>query len=251
MQMPDDVRSHFTSATTSSDDKLGSLALILAYVDDANFLVPLEDVKPLLDAFAEVATPLGCDMNTEKTRIFTTTTGTSILPALKQVDRPTHDSLQEAIRTYSREPIDRSSKVNFPCELTKPCEVTTGLRILGAPIGSDAFCKDFLLQRIDAATKDARKVLDGLSDKHTMLRIFKICTLHKVTHLFATDVACTPTDELPTTGTFGPATLPLSFLPCSTHFYKSSSVSIAFLHMPTSSPPSLRATVASAFNIHA
>ena len=116
----------------NSDDKLGGLALILAYVDDANFLVPLEDVKPLLDAFKEVAEPLGCDMNTEKTRIFTTTTGESILPALtlKRANPTTHASLSSAIQTYSRENIDRSSNKNFPCELTKPCEVTDGLRVL-------------------------------------------------------------------------------------------------------------------------
>ena len=183
----------------NSDDKLGGLALILAYVDDANFLVPLEDVKPLLDAFKEVAEPLGCDMNTEKTRIFTTTTGESILPALKLADPTTHASLSSAIQTYSRENIDRSSNDSFPCELTKPCEVTTGLRVLGVPLGSDKFCKAFLLKRVKAAAEDAKKVLDGLSNKQTMLRIFKMCTLHKVTHLFATDVACTPTAQLPST----------------------------------------------------
>ena len=139
----------------NSDDKLGGLALILAYVDDANFLV---HVKPLLDAFKEVAEPLGCDMNTEKTRIFTTTTGESILPALKRYNPTTHASLSSAIQTYSRENIDRSSNENFPCELTKPCEVTDGLRVLWvSPLDPTNFVKPSAW--VKAAAEDAKKVL--------------------------------------------------------------------------------------------
>lgn len=58
-----------TCSKSQSDDGMGGLATIMAYVDDANFLVPLEDVKPLLEAFKEVAEPLGAKMNEEKTRI--------------------------------------------------------------------------------------------------------------------------------------------------------------------------------------
>jgi len=63
-----------------SDDGLGGITAILAYVDDANFLVPLEDVEFLLDTFNEIAVPLRAVMNTEKTRIMTATNGESILP---------------------------------------------------------------------------------------------------------------------------------------------------------------------------
>jgi len=75
-------------------------------------------------------------------------------------------------------------------------EETTGLRILGSPIGSAAFCKEFHLKKVKAAMDDAAKILNGLSDKQTMLRIFKTCTLHKVTHLFASDVLNSPLDSL-------------------------------------------------------
>ncbi|KAL7526297.1 hypothetical protein ACHAXR_004116, partial [Thalassiosira sp. AJA248-18] len=86
----------------NSDDGLGGLAIILAYVDDANFLVPLEDVEPLLQAFKSVAEPLGAIMNTEKTRILTSTSGTSILPQLLLSNPTLHDSISSAISTFSR-----------------------------------------------------------------------------------------------------------------------------------------------------
>ncbi len=178
-----------TRSKLDSDDELGGIALIMAYVDDANFLVPLEDVLPLLNAFNEVAEPLGAVMNTEKTRIMTSTTGKSILERLEKEDKATHDSLSEAINQFSRTSNADGSTSSY--------EETNGLRILGVPIGSDDFCSEFHLKQVLKAAVDSNKILDGLHDKQTMLRIFKTCTLHKVTHLFASDVACTKESSLP------------------------------------------------------
>ncbi|KAL7523057.1 hypothetical protein ACHAXR_000534, partial [Thalassiosira sp. AJA248-18] len=165
----------------TSDDGLGGLAIILAYVDDANFLVPLDDVEPLLQAFKSVAEPLGAIMNTEKTRILTSTSGTSILLQLLLSNPTLHDSISSAISTFSR-------KTNSD-NTTSP---------LGVPLGNDAFCSTFHLQRVEAAATDAKKVLNGLHIKQTMLRVFKTSTLHKVTHLFASDVATSNPTTLPT-----------------------------------------------------
>ena len=173
----------------SSDDGLGGRTISLAYVDDANFLVPLEDVKDLLTTFREIAEPLGAIMNTEKTRIMTSTSGTSILSQLESEQPEVHASLSHSIETFSRRILPDGSTTAY--------EVVDGLRVLGVPIGSDSFCQSFHLSRIDAAFSDARKILDGLSDKQTMLRVFKTCTLHKITHLFASDVASTNPANLP------------------------------------------------------
>ncbi|KAL7529651.1 hypothetical protein ACHAXR_003079, partial [Thalassiosira sp. AJA248-18] len=175
----------------NSDDGLGGLAIILAYVDDANFLVPLDDVEPLLRAFQSVAEPLGTIMNTAKTHILTSTSGTSILPQLLVSNPTLHDSISAAIST----PFSRKTN---PDHTTSPLEVITGLRILGVPIGNDDFCTTFHLQRVEAAAADAKKVISGLNDKQTMLRVFKTSTLHKVTHLFVSDVASSNPTMLPT-----------------------------------------------------
>ena len=172
-------------ARSSSDDGLGCLAIIMAYVDDANFLVHLDDVKPLLEAFKEIAEPLGAIMNTEKTRILTSTSGKSILEDLASFNKSTHDSLKSAIQTFSK---NKDGSMH---------EEVNGLRILGVPIGNDTFCENFHLSRVEAALSDSKKILQGLNDKQTMLRVFKTCTVHKLTHLFASDVASSPTSSLP------------------------------------------------------
>jgi len=118
-----------------SDDNLGSLALIMAYVDDANFLVSLEDVKPLLDAFKSNIEPFSLAMNTEKIWILTATNGHIILPQLRRESLTIYDFLLSAIIEYSREKVDS--------HITQPLEVATSLIVFGAPIGSHIYCNSF------------------------------------------------------------------------------------------------------------
>ena len=121
------------------DDNLGSLGFILGYVDDVNCMLHHDDVEFFLQQFELLATPLGAILNTEKTRIMTTTTGESILPrfkagtSMKQVMSAI--ALEDAIATYS------TTKDNLGTIV--PYEVTDGLRVLGAPVGSTTFCNKF------------------------------------------------------------------------------------------------------------
>eukprot|EP00956_Cyclotella_meneghiniana_P031932 scaffold85671_cov23-Cyclotella_meneghiniana.AAC.1 len=175
------------------DDNRGTLGFILAYVDDCNALVALEDVEPLLDKFKELAEPLGAIMNTEKTRILTSTNNTSTVQLLQQ----SHDlnnkviahSLQNAIAKYSQKKTDNNT--------LSPYEVTDGLRVLGAPIGSRSFCNTFLIKAMTKAQQDASKLMSGLDDLQTKLRLFSTCTVHKLTHLFTSDVYTNITNGLP------------------------------------------------------
>jgi hypothetical protein len=64
------------------DDGLGTLGLILAYVDDCNILLHHEDVLYFLNRFKELAEPLGAVLSTEKTRILTATNGKSVVQSL-------------------------------------------------------------------------------------------------------------------------------------------------------------------------
>ena len=137
-------------------------------------------------------TPLGGVLNTEKTRILTATNGVKTTERLLQ-----HPSLsmnmagkmlQRTIAKYSTEKVDGE---------TKPVEVTTGLRVLGAPIGSAQFCKEFMLETMKKAKKDSEALLEHLEDAQTILRLYSVCTVHKLTHLFSSDVLNAPTDKLP------------------------------------------------------
>ena len=92
------------------DDNKGTLSFILVYVDDCNAMVALQDVEPLLDKFKELAEPLGAIMNTEKTRILTSTNHRSTIENLFG------QSMKHAVLKYSRTKDTSSSST--PYEVT-------------------------------------------------------------------------------------------------------------------------------------
>ncbi|KAL7502680.1 hypothetical protein ACHAXN_001288 [Cyclotella atomus] len=66
----------------AGDDNESTVALTMAYVGDCNSLMHQGDVLFFLTGFVQLATPLGAILNTEKTRILTTTTGKSLVERL-------------------------------------------------------------------------------------------------------------------------------------------------------------------------
>ena len=99
----------------------------MAYVDDVNNMLHHEDVLFFLRRFCELATPMGGVLNTEKTRILTSTNGVKTTEALLNHPQLSFNMrgkmLQSAVATYSTKTVDGE---------TKPVEVTDGLRVLGA-----------------------------------------------------------------------------------------------------------------------
>ena len=181
------------------DDGQGGKPLILGYVDDVNVLLPTQDVERFFHLFRlygagidssneRVSPGLGAILNTEKTRIMTTTSGRSVrdrlLCSFNHQQRQTGASLARAIRDFSTKDND-------------PYEETNGLRILGAPIGSQAFCNNFILSMVHKAVAASDKITSGLESKQTILQIFRTCTSHKLTHLFAADVINADFQDLP------------------------------------------------------
>jgi hypothetical protein len=177
----------------SHDDGQGGAPIILGYVDDVNSLLPTEDVEFFLLKFKEYGEPLGAILNTEKTRILTSTssrsTATHLLNSWNSDERETGASLQRAIASFSRSRNDDGTY--------SPHEVTTGLRILGCPIGSNDFCKSFITKILHKARAANASIIAGLSDDQTILQLLKICTSHKMTHLFASDVISSDASSLP------------------------------------------------------
>jgi hypothetical protein len=114
----------------------------MAYVDDVNSILHHSDIQFFLDRFHDLGSPLGAILNTEKTRILTTTSGQSVV----DIDRmKAHQNigismagvaLEETIAEYSTTKIDGN---------IVPVEVTDGLSVLGAPIGSTEFCQNFIM----------------------------------------------------------------------------------------------------------
>lgn len=192
------------------DDGQGGKPLILGYVDDVNILLPTEDVEQFFLLFrlhgqgieqqtfiendelitrdVKVNPGLGAVLNTEKTRIMTTTTNKSVVDRLlaspSEHDQLTGASLKRAISAFST-------------DKGEPYEEINGLRVLGAPIGSPAFCSDFILNMVRQTVEASNKIINGLDSDQTILQLFCMCTAHKLTHLFAADVLTKDFDDLP------------------------------------------------------
>ena len=49
---------------------------------------------------------------------------------------------------------------------------------------------------MERATTDCKSLLNGLEDYQTIFQLFKTCTIHKLTHLFPSDVLTTDYDNL-------------------------------------------------------
>ena len=67
------------------DDGIGGAPIILAYVDDTNVLIPLEDVEDFLYLFNKYGNPLGAFLNLTKTKILTSTMGAAPIAKLVSV----------------------------------------------------------------------------------------------------------------------------------------------------------------------
>eukprot|EP00956_Cyclotella_meneghiniana_P041000 scaffold211404_cov36-Cyclotella_meneghiniana.AAC.3 len=182
------------AAGDKGDDGHGGVGLVMAYVDDVNALLHHDDVHWFLKEFVKLATPRGGVLNTFKTRILTSTSGVSLTDRMaqsqQQITRDIGQDLETAIATYSTTKDSDGNVVKV--------EVTDGLRVLGAPIGSTSFCRNFLLSALSKAKADSSKILDGLDDVQSMVRVYSMCTVHKLTHLFGSDVINTAPDNLPT-----------------------------------------------------
>jgi hypothetical protein len=165
------------------DDGLGGITHLLGYVDDVSACVPLKDLQFLCDRFATIGAPLGCFVNPMKTRILTSTSGHSPIPDLHHINPRLATTISNAISKYSTRPNDVDI-LGPPL----PAELTTGFRLLGSPVGSPAFAREYFnTQLIDIQTCITTMSI-AITDRHTRLRLFSQCLIQKIPHLLGCDV---------------------------------------------------------------
>jgi hypothetical protein len=159
----------------------------MAYVDDCNSLMHHDNILFFLNRCVQLETPLGAILK----RILTTTTGSSLVHKLVTSTDPILTqrglALQSAIAQYSCEQVG---------DIFKHKEVTDGLPGLGCPIGSTSFCKAFLMKSLTNAKSDA-KIASSLESLQTILRLYCVCTVHKLTHLFGCNLINSTISQLP------------------------------------------------------
>jgi hypothetical protein len=125
------------------DDGRGGITNLLGFIDDISSVVPLEDLLFLCQQFKDRGISLGCFMNPDKTRILTSTNGTSPIPTISCTNPSLANDITDAIATFSTKP----NKLN-PSHPT-PVEITDGFRLLvGIPVGSPSFVIDFINKQL-------------------------------------------------------------------------------------------------------
>jgi len=160
---------HELAACTSQRDMPRTDTLSL--LDDTSVFLPHQDILFFLDRLSTLGRPHGIIINYQKTHLLTSTTGTSPLPLLPSADAT---ALTEALDFLS-------SHGN-----TSP-EITTGIRLLGCPLGSSDFTTDYLSSAISKFSTSIHRLHLGISDLQTRAVLFRYCVRATVDHLLDSD----------------------------------------------------------------
>ncbi len=163
------------SQGNTGDDGCGGISHLFAYMDDISSTVPLQDISFFCSELKRLGTPRGCFVNPFKTRILTSTNGTSILPQLQITNPLLANDLTTTLATYS---IQQSSNTT-----ATPTELTSGFRLLGTPVGSHTFANIFDDKHLTEIFSSLDPLEQAIPDIHTRFKIFNQCILQKLPHL--------------------------------------------------------------------
>ena len=154
-----------------SDDGIGTRAIVMSYIDDTTVSIGYEDLTFFLDRFKELGAPLGCILKLKKCKIMTSTNGFSPINRLHQQHK---QDLIYALNTY--------------CGGQAEGEITTGTRILGAPIGNPQYVQHYQNTKIQKLRQAIDSIHTLVPDPHISITLFKYSLQHYVTHLLPTDI---------------------------------------------------------------
>ena len=162
------------------DDGFGSIAHLLAYMDDISSTVHHHDVQFFCPEIEKLGLARGCFINPQKTRILTSCSGESILPSLNLTNLSLARDIHDTISKYSITTKSDGSST--------PIEITDGFRLLGTPVGSTAFAHTFYDEQLKITETEARQLTERIPDLHTRLKLFAQYTINKLPHLLDSDV---------------------------------------------------------------
>ena len=118
-----------------------------------------------------------------KTRILTSTSGHSPLNTLSNLEPTLATSISNTIAKYSLQH-NKSDHSAPPI----PAELTTGFRLLGSPVGSPTFAREFFNDKLSNVQTSITLLSAAITDPQTKLRLFLQCLIQKLPHLLDCDV---------------------------------------------------------------
>jgi hypothetical protein len=165
------------------DDGFGGISHLLGYVDDISSCVYLPDLKFLCNTLKRNGDQVGCFINPFKTRILTSCNGTSPLEAITNTNQCLATEIIDTIARFSAEPHQTS-----PSEPPTPVELLSGFRLLGHPVGSPYFAREFFTTCLRTVTSNLDSIHSSIDDEQTKLRLFSQCIIQKIPHLLSSDI---------------------------------------------------------------
>ena len=118
-----------------------------------------------------------------KTRILTSTSGHSPLNKLPNLETTLATSISITIAQYSLQ----LNKSNHSAPLIL-AELTSGTRLLGSPVGSPTFAREFFNDQLSNVQTKITILSEAITDPQTKLRLFSQCLIQKLPHLLGSDV---------------------------------------------------------------
>jgi hypothetical protein len=115
-----------------------------------------------------------------KTQIFTSTSGHSPLNTLSILEPTLATSISNTIAKYSLQP-NKSNHLAPPI----PAELTSGFRLLGSPVGSPTFAREYFNDQLSNVQTKMTLFSEAITDPQTKLRLISQCLIQKLPHLLA------------------------------------------------------------------
>ena len=144
--------------------------ILNSYMDDTQPFLDYPDLLWYLQQFQLRGEPDGLQLNFIKTKIFSSITGNS--PNLPPQARAHLDAALQYLRSHGN---------------PNP-ELVNGTRVLGFPVGSQAFADDFLNAAADSFETATNLLSTRLHDTQTQSTLFRACAQASLTHLLPADV---------------------------------------------------------------
>jgi hypothetical protein len=146
------------------DDGFGGISHLLGYVDDISSCVYLPDLQFLCNTLKRNGDQVGCFINPFKTRILTSCSGNSPLESLLHTNRNLATEVIDTIARFSAEPHPTS-----PSEPPTPVELLSGFRLLGHPVGSPSFAREFFTTCLATVKSNVESIHSSIDNDQTKL----------------------------------------------------------------------------------
>jgi hypothetical protein len=149
------------------DDGYGGISHLLGYVNEISSCVFLPNLPFICNTLKTIGAYIGCFVNSSKIRILTSCNGTSTLPLLHNTNPTLAKSISGTIAEFSTQPHPTNKS-----DPALPVELTTGFRLLGQPVGSPTFAKEFFSSRVSAIKNCLSALSTSITNEQTKLRLF-------------------------------------------------------------------------------